>query len=219
MLKTFWEKESVLIGFSLATATIGALFLNVQAPKDNVNAATALATIQVFWLVLLTLNLTILFFRFLALVVKEERSTQRKYDLPSIGAFSLTLGSIFLIVIVNFWEYIFSIYNTSISSFLGMIFPALISTGSFALMLYIEKHPNKFTRFSYIVVLSFIVSTYITLFGMFIQGAILGYFYLYWPRFVYPGVFVTFTLLLIVVSIIKKKSLVELRPLKIKVKN
>lgn len=215
MLKKFWEKEPAFIGFSGIVATVGALFLNIPIPKNQA-AQASLANIQVFWLILFIVCLIRLFYRFIRLVIESEQKMQKKYDLPFAWPFSVTLGGIFLIVIANFGTYIFNIYATPISEFISMVFPGFVFIGSFLLLIYVEKNPSKFTRFSYLVVVSFVGSTLLTLMGMYFQQAVLGYFYFYWTNLVYPVLFVGLLLTLIIVSLFRKKPLTELLSLKVK---
>lgn len=218
MLKKFWEKEPILISFSGVVATIGALFLDIPKPADTLPMAqSSLATIQVFWLVLFTICLIRLFYSFIRLVIEEERAMQKKYDMPFAWPFSITLGGIFLTVIASFWQYIFSIYIVSISEFISMVFPGLIFILSFLLLVYVEKNLNKFTRFSYVIIMSFILSTFVTLAGIYSQQAILGYFYFYWTNRIYPILFLGLIIILIIIAMLRKKSLWELLSPKIKV--
>jgi len=218
MLKKFWDKELILIGFSGIVATIGALFLNIPKPSDQFPAAqSALADIQVFWLVLFTICLIRLFYTFIRLVTQEERVMQKKYDMPFAWPFSVTLGCIFFIVIANYWQYIFNIYGASLFQFTGMVFPGFVFIGSFLILVYVEKYPSKFTRLSYILILSFIGSTIFALAAAYTQQMIWGYFYVYWTGLSYPALFAIFSLTLIVIAFLRKKPLLEPLSLRIKV--
>jgi len=217
MFNLFWQKEKILIGFTGLVATLGALFLNIPVPAVE-DARLALANIQVFWLVLLTLSLTKLFFSFTALVIKTERDIKRKYDLP-VGAFSLTIGITFLVVIGNFWRYIIDLYGKSFFDFMNIIFPALVAMACMVLLLYVEKNRGKFTRFSYIIILSFIIAALTSVVGVYLQQTILGYFYFYWLNCVLPGAFIFFVAGLTIYSLLKKRSLFEVLPLEISVYN
>lgn len=217
MFKVFWDKEKNFITFSGVIAALGALFLNIPSPQLE-DAKIALANIQVFWLVLLTLSLAKLFFSFTTLTLKAEREMKKKYDLP-MGAFSMTVVITFLIVIGNFWRYIFDLYGKSFSSFIDIIFPALVAMGCAALLLFVEKRRNKFTRFSYIIILSFVSATTISAAGIYLQQGMIGYFYFYWLNLVLPGLFLVFALGLMISSKIKKKRLLEALPPEISVHN
>ena len=74
--------------------------------------------------------------------MSEEQAVQKKYDMPFAWPFSLTLAGIFLIVIANYWEYIFSIYGSSLAQFLGMVFPGFIFIG-FLSLVRLEHIPRR----------------------------------------------------------------------------
>lgn len=212
MLDEFWRKEKVLISIAGLSATLGALFLNVPIPQ-TAEAKTALANIQVFWLILLTISLTGLFINFMKLAMKRERKISRKYDLP-FGIFSLTLASVFLIILWNFWLYIFSLYGKSLLGFLNMIFSEIVAVLCVLLALFMETRRKKFTRLSAALVYSFILAITITTMGILVQEAIWKYFYLYWLYFVLPGLFLISSITLVAIALFKRMPLLKTLPTK-----
>lgn len=205
MFDKFWKKEKTLITFSGLIATLGALFLNIPTPQID-DAKLALANIQVFWLIILTISLTKLFFSFLIMLIKIEKKMENKYDFP-VGMFSVTSAATLLLVVGNFWRYILDLYGKSFFQFITMVFPGVAFMLCSFLVIFVEKNRSKFTRFSYLVVISFIIALLISIEGVCIQQALLGYFYLYW---FFPVLQISFMLCLVVflgIMIIKNKKL------------
>lgn len=81
-------KKAKFVGF---IAALCALFMGISRP-EIADAKAALAVIQLFWLVLLTISITSLFFDFVLYARKEERTTNEKYGLPFDFVFSISLG-------------------------------------------------------------------------------------------------------------------------------
>ncbi|TSC60455.1 MAG: hypothetical protein LiPW15_333 [Parcubacteria group bacterium LiPW_15] len=210
MLNKLWAKEKVLISLSGLIAALSALFLDIPVPQIE-DAKIALANVQFFWLVLLTISLTKLFFSLIDLTIKTEKEIKKKYDLP-IGVFSMTLATILLMVLGNFWKYIFDLYGKSFWGFMDIVFPELVAVSCVLLLLFVEKKRSRFTRFSYIIVLSFVLGLLIGLAGIYIQEALIGYFYFYWLNLIFPGATIIVALGLMIFSYLKKKPLFSALP-------
>ncbi|MGC9610853.1 MAG: hypothetical protein ABSE68_01375 [Minisyncoccia bacterium] len=206
MLKEFWEKHKILIEFSGFTAGLCALFLNISLPQDK-DAKLALVNIQIFWLLLLTIGLTVIFFYFVKAMIAAEKRIEKQYDVPATWTMSLTVGLILLWIILNFWVYVLSIYPGEFGQFLSMTLPGIIYATLAALLIFVAKRKNRFTWFSQIIVDSFVVAVMITLAGVYIQQSILKYFYHYWFFLVLPASFLFFFALFIGLSIYRKRKL------------
>ncbi len=218
MLEKYWKEQSTLIKASGFIAGLGALFLSIPVPQLE-EARTALANIQVFWLILLTACLAKIFYSFTKSLIKYEKEMKVKYDLPIVGLYSFTLGAIFLWVILNLWSYIFSLYNKESAKFLTMVFPGVVLVLCTLPMIFVEKNRSKFTRFSYIIIISAVVSTIVSALGIYFEQVAIGYFHLLWISIVLPALFIVLILGLVTLSLIKKKSLWEVLPLEISVHN
>src|SRR5882762_9904527 len=125
MFEQFWKEQNTLLKFTGFIAALGALFLNISSPQDQ-NAKLALANIQTFVLILLTIGLTILFVNFTKFLLKTERGILNKYDIPSSGLLTSLVAFIFLWVILSFGTYILGLYQYSFGVFMTMAFPLVI---------------------------------------------------------------------------------------------
>lgn len=209
MLKEFWIENNALIQITGIASAIGALFLNVDSPENEM-AKSALANIQVFCLLVMVVCLSLLFVVFVKLVVKKEKQLRLKYDAPIVGTFSIIVSPIFLWVIVNFIQYILNFDSKYSSYFLDMILASAVIVSVYFAMLWLEKNEEKLSLFTRVIVISFVASLSISLIGLVIQGLILKYVYFYWGILVLPVSFVLIFTTLLVILIIEKKALFSL---------
>ncbi len=154
MLKTFWEEQKVLINFFGFIATLAAIFLNIALPDDK-NAKFALANIQVFWLLVLTIALAVLFFRFIKLVFRIEKEMEIKHDIFTKGAFSSLVFIVFLWIVSNFGIYIMNLYQESFTMLLFMTLPLIMIALVTIIEYHVHKNIKKFSLFSEFMIESF----------------------------------------------------------------
>lgn len=198
MFKDFFNQEKLLIGVSGFITAIAGLFLNVVLPADvNMVTKTALQNIQAFWLLLLAALLTVLFVKFVGWVFKIERKSSKKYDVLTFAPISLSVGLLLLWVILNFFQFIINLYPQITAQYLGMSVLLFL----IPLLVFLDKVSEKFSLFSQLLIISFVLSSSVSFIGLFIQGLILGYIYFYWGIFVLPSLFVI--ILLILTGIVK----------------
>ncbi len=167
MFERFWKEQNTLLKFTGFIAAVGALFLNISPPQDQ-NAKLALANLQTFVLILLTIGLTMLFINFIKLLIKTEKSVLGKYDIPSTGLLSSILGIIFLWVILSLWTYILGLYQYSFAVFMEMAFPGITCFACFGLIIWMEKRCDKFTRFSHMMVYSFMITVLLSIVALYL---------------------------------------------------
>lgn len=179
MLAKFWEEQIILVKITGSLVALGALFLNISVPVAD-EAKSLLANIQVFFLLIITVVLMVLFTRFIKYLVKEEKAIENKYKAPMIGTFSIASFFVLAWFIFSLWGYIISLYSRSFVQFLYISFPGIIIVGGGLFGLFIEKRREKFTNFSQIIINSFILSVLISVAGIYIQHGILKYFYHHW---------------------------------------
>jgi hypothetical protein len=206
MLKEFWKQQDTNIKLFGFITTIAALFLNISTP-ENASAKLALANIQILLLVVLLISLTSLFIAFIKLLIKTEKDMQGRYDLPTVGVFSLTLALIFIWILANLLSYMTSVYPSTFAQFLSLTFPGIAVMLCFFLLVKIEKYQHNFTVLSKIIINSSVIAFLGTISGAYIQQGVIKYFYMYWFSVVLPCLFFTSFIALLVVSLYKKKEL------------
>lgn len=157
MFEEFWDKKKIMIQFTGAVTTIGALFLNISTPQNEA-ARTALANIQMFWLVIITTALTSLFVDFIFYIIRLERELSNR-SLPVYGVFSAMVGATLLWLVLNLWSYILSLYTNPFVKFISMSYPAIFLIVGTLILKYIEKKQVKF--FTELIITDFIVSVWL----------------------------------------------------------
>lgn len=157
MFEEFWNKKKIMIQFTGAVTTIGALFLNISTPQ-NETAKMALANIQMFWLIIVTTCLTSLFVDFIIYIIKFEKELRNR-SLPVYGGFSVMTGGILLWLVLNLWSYILSLYTNSFAKFISMSYPAIFFIVGTLILIYIEK--KKFKILTQIIITDFIASVWL----------------------------------------------------------
>ena len=210
MIEDFFRKESFLLKAVGSIATIGALWLNIPTPTLK-EAGLFLANVQVFWLLVFTILLSILFVRLIGYLIKAEIKVQAKYNLFAVGTFSLTVGIITLFIIWSLWGYILKLYIESLVSILKIVVPGMIMAAILFLNIFMEKRKEKFTYFSTFVVDTFSLSVLMSIAGISIQEGILGYFSFWW---LYAALPINFFVLLVAESLfvkLKGKNLFDIR--------
>jgi len=210
MIEKFFKKESFLLKIVGSIATIGALFLNIPTPALK-EAGLFLANVQVFWLLIFTILLSILFIRLIKYLIKAEIRVQVKYNLFAVGTFSLTAGIIMLFIIWSLWGYILKLYIESLVPVLRIIVPGMIMAGILFLNIFVEKRKEKFTYFSTFIVDSFSLSLLISIAGISIQEGILGHFYFWWFYAALPIHFFALLAMEFIFIKLKGKNLFDLR--------
>ena len=199
-------KKAQFVGF---VAALCALFMSVSAPGD-MEAKKALAVIQLFWLVLLTLSLTSIFLDFGKYVWRAEREASKKYDVPFDYVATATIGVILGAVIANLWRYIFALYSEVLAVFTVMIaFPSLIAIGSVFIAIVIKRNETKIAPIFEILADSIIVGVLTGVAGMYLQESFTEFFYLYWFTIVAPSVAFTFFVFVVVMMLYRKKKLLS----------
>jgi hypothetical protein len=206
MLKEFWKQRKPLIQFTGSIVAIGAIFLAIPTTENKV-AKIALANIQVFWLILLAICLMLLFVNFIKLVWKNEKRIEARYSIPIIGAYSVTLGAIFIWILVNLWNYIFALYSDSFTKLISMVSPIIPLVLTSFFLIFVEKNKKKFTRFSLCIIDSFALAFVFAAAFASIQEALLKYFYVLWTLVVLLGSFTLFFVLFILIIVFHKKKL------------
>jgi len=198
------QKKAKFVGF---VAALCALFMSVSSPILS-QAKTALAVIQLFWLVLLTFGLTSLFFDFIKAVWKNQKTRSKKYDLPFDYVFSISLGCILGAVIFNLWSYMALLYTDILATLLVSLgLPMGTIIGAMLLMVFVEKHKNQFTLFSQILIISFALGFLTGSVGMYTQVALTKMYYFYWLSIVAPAATLLFFVIVVAINLFRKQKL------------
>ncbi len=179
------SRKAKFVGF---IAALCALFISIT-PPENADAKTALAVIQFFWLVLLTVSLTSLFYDFLKYIWHTEKVVNNQYDLPFSYIFTATIGAILGGVVLNLWRYIIDLYADVLAQFTVLIgFPGGVAIGCVLLAIFIEKNKGKIPPILSILADSIILGVLVGVAGMYIEVGITKFFYLFWFTKVAPTV-------------------------------
>ena len=199
MIQNFWEKEKTLIAFTGSITAIAGLFLNITTPQNKA-AISALVNIQVFWLVIVVVCLCKLFFSFLREIIEIDKRLKTFY------IFSISVGYVFLWIIINLLNYIVN-FNNQYSSFLIGIIVLFGMLGLCVwLPIWVDKH-NKFSILSKGVVWSFSMSAIIVLLGTAIENWIVKFISFFWFYGVLPISFVICLAIFIGICIYNKLKL------------
>jgi hypothetical protein len=199
-------KHSRLIKYTGALSGISGLFLGITPPAVT-DAIKALAYIQLFWLILLTFTLTYLFTSFVKFVLKQERDALSIYDVP-VGAFTGFIGVILIVILLNLWRYMLSVYTEVFAAFTVMIgFPALIALGSIYIAIWVRKIEHKIPLIVRLIVDSIIFGALCSVAGLYIQVGITQYFYPYWFTKIFPIVAIGYFILILFVVIYKNRKI------------
>ncbi len=142
MFKEFWEKKKSIIEATGILTAIGALFLNIDSPSNEL-ARKALLNIQMAWLLVISIMSIFLFANFwlffMQIENKIERKISREMPISIFGIFIYTIGGWFL---WNLWKYLLELYKQELKEFFSLL--VLIPFGLSALVvLYFEKKCTK----------------------------------------------------------------------------
>jgi hypothetical protein len=208
MFKDFLDSNARLTQNTGIAAGVAALFLNVAKPGSEASRL-ALGNVQIFFLSVFAICLTVLAWRFVRFLFKKEKAWNKRYDFPRF-ILPATTAFMLLWIILNLLRYIIDIYPASFEQFIGMTLPIVLIMIFFVPVVYIEMHPEKFTLFSKIVVLSFLLSSVFAFLGAMVQGFFLKYIYFYWAIGVLPGLFIVIFLTGVIIALTKKQKLFSL---------
>lgn len=117
MFKDFWERKKHEVQFFGILIGIGALFLAI-GPPENEKAREALLNIQFFWLVIITISITILFVNFYKFSLTFEHKMRGKIWLDLEETISMVVLAGLIFFIFNVWQYISTMYRASFLDFL-----------------------------------------------------------------------------------------------------
>lgn len=150
MLRDFWEKKKHIIQLGGIIIAVGALFLSIP-PPDNEVAKIALSNIQFAWLIIITVILVSLFLNFVILgdIFEKELKDKKKIDFDT----SLVLLIVFIggWILYYLWVYILNLYKASFTSFFSVssgIIAMIFSTTSLFLSKKIPL-PQKLIKFTW----------------------------------------------------------------------
>lgn len=198
------ERKAKFVGF---IAALCALFVSITPPKI-IEAKTALAIIQLFWLVLLTISLTSIFFDFVGYIREEEKTINKKYNLPFNFIFSSSLGLILALVVLNLWRYILALYTEIIAEFMVLYgFPFSIMIGCVVGAILLKKYEGKIYSIFEILADSIFTGILFSIFGFYAQEAFTKLFYPYWFFSVAPITSIGFFVLFVILAIYRKQKL------------
>lgn len=198
MFKEFLEKEGKMINFTAVIAALGALFLNIKLP-ENENAVKSLVNIQVFWLIILIICLSVLFLNFSKQLIKLDKTYK------TFGIFFLPTIYIFFWIILNLLNYIVN-FNIKYSSFfIGIIVLTSIVWLFVGSMNIFENNENKFSLFSNGIIWGFYMSSMTILFFVILQIGIFKFVSFIWFWLVLPILFIIFFSLFVISSIYRRK--------------
>jgi hypothetical protein len=158
MLKEFWEKKKYLIQLVGILTGIGAFFLSIT-PPENVEARQALANIQFFWLIIITLGCITLVISFYNFSTDLEKHLGLKWGVNLKGTLSVFILLSLVFLLLNLWIYIFKLYTASFWNFIETVNYGISSVliGVFVYFLSIIKIiKNSYIRF-FSIIISFIV--------------------------------------------------------------
>lgn len=203
MFKDFWEQNKPTVQFAGFISALGGLFLNIPVPAQE-QGKHFLANVQVFWLVLFFIGLVYLSASFVKFIFHTEKRLQGKYDLPTMGVFSFTVAAVLLWVTASLFGYISTLYSSSFVELLNMTFPAIVLILCFQLLIFMEKRKNILPIFK-IMGNSLVLAILITITGIYLQQAVLKYFYFYWVFLIFPLSFFILFLFFMVLEKFRKK--------------
>ncbi len=208
MFKGFWEQNKLAINFAGSITAIGGLFLNIPIPTQE-PAKHYLANVQVFWLLLFTISLVYFSVSFIKFVFQSEKKLQGKYDIPTLGVFSISMAGVLLWVAASLLGYISALYSTSFAELLGMTFPAIVLVLCVLVLIFIEKRKKNISYFWTILANSLILSVLACVSEIYIQQGLLKRFYTYWFYPVLPLTFFGLSFIFIIVAKVRNKTLFE----------
>ena len=206
MFKSYYKEHAALINFTGVIGGLGALFLNVSPPSIEA-AKSALVNIQVFWLIMLIVCLTILFFSFVKSIFTKEKEIWNAQKTPVTGFFSVTAAIVFFWIILNLIEYTINFDPTRSAFFVSMLTMSGCLLCFAYLTVYIDKNPSKFTLVSIITIMSFSIAILVSIVGILVQAKVSGYFWLFWIWPLLPAVFLASLIILSIIALSMKKSL------------
>lgn len=193
-------------------SAISAVFLSISDPMTNgvVNqpAANALASVQFFWLVVMTIGLASVFWDFMLFAWQKEREISKKYDLPFNFLMSLMIGTTLIGVVLNLLNYMLLKYPTIFGqSFISMFFPVSVFVGGTFVLVLAEKKSAHIWRIFQIIIFSIVLGLFGGLAGLYLELGIWKYAHFFWLTRVVPGAIFGFFILLTIFSLYQKKPL------------
>lgn len=186
MLNKFWEKESRIIKFSGFVAAFAGIFLTIEMPGPD-KARVALQNMQVFWLFLLAVLLTVLAFKFIRWVLTHERPGFAE-GLKTFGLVTISVGYVLVWLVFNLYQYIAALYPERFGEF-------LVTSVPLATMVFIisfEGFSKKMSLFTNLLVVSFILAAAFIFLGVFFENLFLGYFHWFLMVWGLPCLFTLF---------------------------
>jgi hypothetical protein len=116
----WWNAHGSKFQFVGILIGIGALFLNIQIP-DNEIAKTALLNLQFMWLFVITISLVILLWNLWMFSHDVEKSIEKKFRFRIPSTFSILTLAVSIFLIGSLWNYIYSLYGVQLLDFLDLI--------------------------------------------------------------------------------------------------
>lgn len=213
LLKFFEENDNAKkAAFVGSVAALCALFMGIDKP-DISQARDALAIVQVFWLVLLTLGLTSLFFDFVKFIWRHENKLNKNYDLPFNFVLTSTMAVILGSVLFSLWSYMLILYAKVFAQFSVIWgFPSFVVITCIIIAIFIKKYEQKIPLIIQMFADSVTMGLFVMTAGLYLEFAVTKLFQIHWFYPIAPASAVGFFLLFILLALYRKQDL--LKPLK-----
>ncbi|MDD5738809.1 MAG: hypothetical protein PHY72_02715 [Candidatus Pacebacteria bacterium] len=167
MPNRFLEKNKTYFELIGVMAAIGAIFLTIPTPEND-KAQNALMNIQLIWLIIISVSLLLLFYKFFRffLLVEDLAEKNGLHFYSSLAVIPFFMGGL---ILYHLWRYIFIIYGSNykgsiLQYLLGIVFSIYIAFTIFVSKKFIQDYLHKkigpylFKIFSYLLISSAVVS-------------------------------------------------------------
>lgn len=146
MFKDFWENEKHIIEATGILTAIGALFLNINLPENEL-ARNALLNIQMLWLLIISIMSILLFVTFWSLAIKIENKIEKKISQKMYyNIFGISIGMTGIWFLQNLWKYLFGLYKQELSNFLSSLSYVAFGVGLLIVVYFANKYTNYYSE-------------------------------------------------------------------------